>query len=625
MKGICTRAAALVILACLAAPAPGQGRPRRAALGINLPGLDALGRQYLDAGLPLPPTDAPLLLTQTGGRWSPGHDRDAEYVLGFRLGPAGSDEGERFLMGTQQGEAFNGDERAPATRPLARAHELPRVRFVREWESPRQPFTVNNWLALAVQCHLRGEDRLARQIFARGLTRAEKFARGLKPFGNDDWRDALAVTAWNHWMNVQCTAGTDRREVLARLEKLSAGFLSLDGPFERDYLASLRLALVPGTGAPESVEGLVDALVEHTGSSGIGSNDSNDPIYAQLQKLGFAAVPTLIAHLEDRRLTRSAMILDATAQTHPHCVAEVVSALIEDIAGAAAFPHGPYGQLLARPEDREVVAHWWAEASAVGEEAYMVERVFPPGWVSLRLVAARYPHRLGDLYARSLREQPERSCDDILQMVLSWAELSPEETRRLLEIGIASPNLARSMEALGALTQRDPAAADAALVEKLDRWPSDFTGPYGATHPESEVSHRVLCTESAAVWEAYERALRRASPGLRIEMLTRLTDDLGKLPSAIAARRLALLDRFLDDTAVRVIRREDEALGGRFEGYEATPAVRRLRVGNLVAWLVGEVLGVKSLSGAMQIHDEGWWAKRRAAARETIDRHARKE
>lgn len=97
--------AATVVLACLAAVLPAPGEPRPSPAKDAPPVLEALGRQYLDAGLPLPPADAPLTVAPSGsvrGTPSGGH-RDL-YALGFQTEAApvvGDGSHGTLLMGAQ--------------------------------------------------------------------------------------------------------------------------------------------------------------------------------------------------------------------------------------------------------------------------------------------------------------------------------------------------------------------------------------------------------------------------------------------------------------------------------------------------------------------------------------------
>jgi hypothetical protein len=77
--------------------------------------------------------------------------------------------------------------------------------------------------------------------------------------------------------------------------------------YNRALLRSLEAALVPSNAKPGSVEALIDVLVELDDEKKwtVDAFADPGPQYLKLSLLGFAAVPALIEHLDDDRLTRS--------------------------------------------------------------------------------------------------------------------------------------------------------------------------------------------------------------------------------------------------------------------------------------------------------------------------------
>ena len=86
-------------------------------------------------------------------------------------------------------------------------------------------------------------------------------------------------------------------------------------------------------------------------------------------------------------------------------------------------------------------------------------------------------------------------------------------------------------------------------------------------------------------------------------------------------RPLALLDLFLEDPEVRVVRPEDQKPGGRYDGLPVPAWERRRRVGDHVAKLIDTLLQAKLSPSAA--HDERWHTRHRAAPREAIEQHTR--
>jgi len=150
---------------------------------------------------------------------------------------------------------------------------------------------------------------------------------------------SLVIIAWNHWVEQLTDPIRDRRAVGAKLLWLNRKYAylssheeeSLNQSNENDrFMEVLKLTLEPSRAKAGSVEALIDALVdardkEDTDSGQLEIRDRwdrreqienrkrasrfdprSDP-EIRLAKLGFEAIPALIDHFDDPRLTRKAM------------------------------------------------------------------------------------------------------------------------------------------------------------------------------------------------------------------------------------------------------------------------------------------------------------------------------
>ena len=320
--------------------------------------LPALVRQYRDVGLPMPPPDAPLLLLPMGSHGTDDGKSVDEYVLGFRLTAGeGKESPGTFLVGTDlwnppRGRTMNG----PA---LVVDPDKPLTAELYQGPAYFADFPTEVWLATAIQCEWRGYRALARQILARHPMRITHWFvdnRTVAPDPQDptanrflyheinggDPRKALAAAAWNHWLNVAVSPGTNRREALTHLEKLFAQYPAFKGRERENLLASLRLSVQPGTGRPGSAEAAIDALADGTtvyAESPLPVQGFSDPSLNQLLEMGFAALPALIAHMEDRRLLRGVELpLDGSPGLVS--IGELVTELVEAAAGPQLFEPG---------------------------------------------------------------------------------------------------------------------------------------------------------------------------------------------------------------------------------------------------------------------------------------------
>src|SRR5207244_4470161 len=128
---------------------------------------------------------------------------------------------------------------------------------------------------------------------------------------------------------------TDRVPLAKRLKEIIALEKSIDTEENRALLKSLELALIPSQAKPGSIEALIDELIDYEGPNGrvdAFGCDVGNRSFSRLAELGFDAVPFLIEHLEDERLTRcyqSGFMLITAG--HYIRVGDLVSELLTDL------------------------------------------------------------------------------------------------------------------------------------------------------------------------------------------------------------------------------------------------------------------------------------------------------
>jgi len=181
-------------------------------------------------------------------------------------------------------------------------------------------------LVFAIQCHLLGHHEQARFFYWRCLKAATE------PLDH-----TLIIAAWNYWVEQLTDPIRDRRPVFAKLQHLyqkydilssrEKGSLNQRKGHDR-ILEQAKLTLEPSKAKPGSVEALIDALVDSRTKDPINLDsispcdpwnrleqiqfrkrrisgfDLRSDAEIRLAKLGFEAVPALIEHLDDQRLTR---------------------------------------------------------------------------------------------------------------------------------------------------------------------------------------------------------------------------------------------------------------------------------------------------------------------------------
>jgi hypothetical protein len=572
---------------------------------------DALAREYAALDLPRPTTQARLVakfydmeLVEERDLVIPLHA--PRYLVGFAMTDAGG--GKQLLVGT---ESINLPPDDADLVDLASDKDLPgAVVEAYGWST----FEIDVALPTAVECRLRGMEAVAEKLLKAQASRAFEHPRSVfhQPAGLTP-EVALHYIAWTHWGNQLTEKGTDRAVIRRRMAELLNREPTLQTPDRKALVESLAAALKPSIAKPGSDERLIDDLVEldalYFGDRpAVGTPQ---PL-ADLVKRGWDAMPVLLAHLDDPRLTRSVVHPWDGSATYIPPVGELTSNLVLEFAGDEGldWKRAPDGRFL-RPEP---VRDWWRRAEASGEEKYLVNHVIPrvpqttlPYKAMISRLAVKYPARLPEAYRRLLAQRPDINSWDLVSAIAATTDRTVAAD--VLAEGAAHANLARQVEALEALSMIDGKRFETALIAALAGVSPKPTGPY--TNSEHVALAR-LCrrSERAEVWEALRRAAASVDVGLRMEVL----DEMGRgqqVSYEVWKRSVNLLAAFLDDTAVRDTAADPEKYRGCAGAW-----LSKLEVRNWAAFQLATLLGidVSRFQGRGAIAEEQWAALRKEVA-----------
>jgi hypothetical protein len=391
-------------------------------------------------------------------------------------------------------------------------------------------------LDFAIRCHERGWHALARVAFRKWLAQATYLPAERQ----------LAWDAWYHWYEQLSRHGAPL-DAAAKYMKRALQHTSFASESKVALLRSLDLALVPARSVPGSDDALIDALVEERHSW-----LRHAPAFRALARRGFAAVPALIAHLGDDRVTRS-RLGDDFAVCNGDClmpVKDVVYALLCALAGRDLEPSN---DIAARTL---AAGRWFSNAQKMGEEQYVVAHVGQGAFaqigadVLLPLLVEKYPLRLPEVYRRFLDTHSQSELDNPYAKALVEVPIPLADKLKVLEYAAAHPERRHRWVGLHYLRQLDPERANALLIAALDRMETD-ADPY-----EIRLARIVPDTTEPKAWAALARAAKRVGPGTRVQLL----DDLGAAePKNPIGRRLqfAFVAAHLTDTEVWKVRAEE--------------------------------------------------------------------
>jgi hypothetical protein len=380
---------------------------------VSLGELLALYRGY---DLPLPPDWARLVRFESGWRSvdETGKETPLDY-LGFLIKPATANHPAVALVGTRE---MTLKPTGLKIRPVDPSPALAKDPTIKDAE---YPFGLNSALALAIQCKARRWDDLGRSLLENRPVRVSS----LMPWGPGPLlplRPSLAHMVWKHWENELVKPDTDRAMIAERMKALLASEPSFT-EWDRELFASLQATLIPGRAEPGSIEAMIDDLVNLPKEGGLGV--PRHPALVKLDQLGFEAVPALIAHWDDRRLTRCVGgLVNNTGYLIRVC--DLVGPMIRELAGD--------GLESRKAVEKADVLAWWTKARDEGEEAYLLAHVLPAdesgagaNQTMIRIIGRKYPGHLPGIYRTILEKRPRMQTHDVAEAI---AESSlPRETK----------------------------------------------------------------------------------------------------------------------------------------------------------------------------------------------------
>ena len=567
---------------------------------ITKAALNELLRLYRKYDLPFPPDNAVLVKFPTGVvAWEKDGQHYPQYAFGFWLNADAPQTYPRIVFGTQVVQMESRPRGTNLQRVDPQGASLDHI----DVQSRGSKIPLNAGLATALQCHARGWTTFAQQLAQVSVT-APSYDR------DPDWvtsvgewiyarknkltADRIPVTTphsifagmvWNHFLNEIVRAGSNWHELAPKMKLWLESEPTQTDDNKRAVVASLEAALRPRTAEAASVEALIDELMDQPVSPDEGG-PPEAPAIGKLKAMGFTAVPALIEHLSDERMTRSTISAFNTLSDPLQRVGDLAAGILQTIAGQD-FSKDWLAARVGNGVAKADVLDWWQLAQKTGEEKYAIDHLFSSltktkfaNRALLSVITQKYPQRLPALYGMTLDNYAE---DYGLAEALGASSLSSDVKLRSLEHGLANAHAAHQIAALRVLQGIDPARADTALVQYLEKLPAKTKGAV-RTSPEARVAHLVKKSDSPAVWAALLAAAQRASIGLRMELMRPM--HYSYIGDQQRRERLAFLAAFLDDDEVRVTDSDPEFYKGPCAGF----TFDRLSVRDLAATSIASML-----------------------------------
>lgn len=529
--------------------------------------------------MPEPPADAPLVVLEDSARSTHnGEPVPPSRVPAFVLRKPKDDQPGAYLLGAF--EVANGRFNRIDFDP----DNLEMDRMISAYVGA--PFPVNHWFAMALACWAREHHELARNLLAFAMNERPHTEGGVVPEFTtiEGW---TAGTIWNYHANRLFEADSERAEVfdlfknaLDQLDSLHEG--------HSEFLIQLEATLKPSTADPDTPEALIDSLTElHSDNGASFGGLSFEPTDTEIALLaaGFDAVPAMIAHVNDDRMTRSyyTPLFGGSAQVV--AVSDIVAAVLSELA-CERFDSYYDSKAERRLYPVERVRKWWDSVKQLNEQQYLLGKLsVPPGSPGRqlpRVVGAKYPESLGKYFAELIEHPPEEFNYRLPEFVAA-SNLPDDEKVRLLKMASASEVTQLRLPSLEQLRALDNDAFITLMVKHLDGLASDDKTVHWGSPLIHAYAHLVFDATDKRLWDALARAMTRQDVDARMKVLQ--CTGYGFKTAENANERLAFLARFLtDDTERWRANRE----------YLPAQEWSMIRVGQFAAMQIGWMLKLKT-------------------------------
>ncbi len=618
--------------------------------------LEGLGQLYKNLELPLPPKDAGFAIVGDPAPWRflrdlPHNDPSLRSDYRYRFGTEDPACKGRYLVW----KCFD-VEVSTGVRQFRKAAPSPEavlqvMRMDRLDDNPHSPSEKES--IFAIQCHLLGHQELAAFFYKR--------CQKMSPLPLEHW---LRIDAWNYWVGKLHHLDADRADLVRKLNALVDRHRIFQPDHEipealvkspndkqplyerqRAFLARLEWSLKPAYGArakPGSAQRLMDEMVlsgEPPGSAPIPADDPSlwdRAVQIQQRRrqrgrdfqlsvaekkviaLGFDAIPVMIEHVDDTRLTRHSTLsigssgpqrsqFDARVsdfQTVGHRIRHLLSAYFdlstEIKSGAWNIKKSDY---LAA----------WHTLSLMKETDFVARTITSKRDLNqffILLLSARHPDQAIELYKKQLLNKHESNLFSDLTIFLIHSQLPKPEKLTLLSQGTQHPSPQYQVRSLEGLLELDDATFNRHCKELLTQFPKEWAMNDAAWHHVA-ILELAFCSVDPAIRELAYRQAKRMPAHARIALLAHLAWADFRPSKNLALSHMA---RFLDDQEVyRFDQKHTEGnLSSSFRGFE------KIEVRNYAADQILDVLGI-----GMPLDDktsDADWARIRDFVQEEVHR-----
>ena len=551
--------------------------------------LDKLVVQYRDLHLPFPPTGSPLIETGSAGEFRIQDKLRELKSWGYLIRKAAKpDDDSSVMVGTITEES----RLETPIKPVALTPQS--VKDLCVIQTTGSSFDEDGGLALAVIERSRGHGDFALEVIKSISSWEYGFWGGIAAPYKSNLSVKMQYLALQHWMNELLRKNSDRDLIAQELNRLGAKYPEMTKDKSWEPVRALNLEIKNRYTGTDPIEKAIDALCDSVNNGSSLDIDHTYPSTSlgpvlKLVDFGYKAIPNLVRHFDDKRLSRSQPSGLVNMSSYIVPVGEICMNLADHYYTRV---EGTKWAFSASIDVRKAAfLKWWKIASCRSDfENCRVEMMkgedMPEAACSL--AEKKYPSLVLDAYNHILNSKKKTQT----WLLLASMERSSLPRKKVINAalrGARHENFDRAHSGIWTLWDLDKKAFDQELVKVLNRLPRHTSGDHWLS-TEPSFGQQAAHSSSPKVWAALTQASLRADVDLRLELL-RSTSEV-KSKSQNRLEKLRYLRTFFGDDEVAVAPPKTEKDPFPESGH---PFLKSKRVQDLATVFAAEEFNIKEI------------------------------
>jgi hypothetical protein len=482
----------------------------------------------------------------------------------------------------------------------------------------------NSGLVTAIQLIRMGHPKIGTELLTRSLK--SDAGHPHSPLYIKEGQSAeqtLAASCLAAAIDSITTPKPDFLQIKRRIEIVLQDYPKLKNPATEHVLKGLDASIKRPKPKPGTIEALIDDYLMSGAVDGAMSfNNRENPGKDALVLKGFEAIPSLIAQLEDKRMTNHLMQGFNNFSSYPMTADLVINSYLQSFANDELGSNWLDRQ-KGYTSKKDAVEAWWKIASAMGEKTYVAKNTLRKKEENtvnisdelLAIAIDRYPELLPEFYKEVLRSKTHSWS--LADPLAAHPELPFETRKDAMLKGIATGKEEHRNSALRGLWELDQPEAEAILLRLIRKGPKTTDDEYW-TDQNASLTRFVSKSRSADIWKATHDYLHRSLLGMRMELISNLKPP-EEAPRGILRSFFQVFDRYACDETIR-----DEKSSSRFDGPGAGFPYPKIELRNFIHQHYAYWLKLEVRAPDRKVETPEKWAAYRLTVARAVQAYRRK-